>query len=440
MLMNDSKTEPIRRYGIAVLSVALATLAGLLLEPELQRHLPFVWFFGALTFTAWYAGFRPAIAATVLSGALAAYLFLPPDYSLKVDELVDQLALIVFLAIGMAIALYSRRVAFLREIVRERLHDGRIARQIQQGLLPKEMPAVAGFRIAGRSLPARDVGGDCFDFLPLTSKWEDCLGIVVADASGHGMGSALVIAEARAYLRALTLTCADVGRILTLTNRRLAEELPSDCFVTLFLARLDPRAHAMVYANAGHCPGYVLQADGSIKTVLHSSALPLGIDRTCEYPTSPPVTLCSGDLILLFTDGLVEACSPRGQPFGSKRLLDFVRTHRQKSPDAILTSLLQAVSSFTQKATQLDDVTAVVIRSVLEDEHQVRKEQQQMYGSQKDVRPRAGECQDAHRQRQHQQDHIDSVQTENDSLTHYEPNGQRCGNGQADTREDRTEQ
>ena len=101
-----------------VLSVALATLAGLLLEPELQRHLPFVWFFGALTFTAWYAGFRPAILATILSGVLAAYLFLPPDDSLKVDELVDQLALIVFLAIGMAIALYSRRVAFLREIVR----------------------------------------------------------------------------------------------------------------------------------------------------------------------------------------------------------------------------------------------------------------------------------------------------------------------------------
>jgi sigma-B regulation protein RsbU (phosphoserine phosphatase) len=360
--MNDLNAEPIRQYGIAVLSVALATLAGLHLEPELQRHLPFVWFFAALTFTAWYVGFRPALVATALSGVLAALLFLPPDNSLRVDELVDQLALIVFLAIGMAIALYSRRVASLRAIVRERLHDGRIARQIQQGLLPREVPVLAGFRIAGRSLPARDVGGDCFDFLPLAGRWENGLGIVVADASGHGMASALVIAETRAYLRALTWTCTDLGDFLTLTNRRLAEELPSDFFVTALLVRLDPDTRSLVYASAGHCPGYVLDGRGRVRKILDSSAMPLGIDRGCEYPTSGPVSLCPGELIVLFSDGLVEAAAPGGKPFGTERVINVVRAYMHEPPDTILTALLQAVNGFSQPSAQVDDMTAVVIK------------------------------------------------------------------------------
>ncbi len=359
--MNNSNLHPIVGYGIAVFSVSLATLAGLLLEPELQRHLPFVWFFGALTFTAWYAGFRPAIVATVLSGVLAAQFFLPPDNSLHVEELVDQLALLAFLLIGMTIALYSRRVAALREIVREQLHECRIARQIQQGVLPRKVPVVAGFRIAGRSLPARAVGGDCFDFLPLAGKWENSLGIAVADASGHGMASALVVAETRAYLRALALTSADPGTVLTLTNRRLAEELPTDFFVTLFLARLDPVEHTLVYANAGHCPGYVLDRQGRIRTVLDSCGMPLGIDETGVYPTSAPVSVCPGDVVLLFSDGLVEATSPAGRQFGAARVIDVVRAHLRESPDAILTALLQAVSRYSQKAAQLDDMTAVVI-------------------------------------------------------------------------------
>jgi serine phosphatase RsbU (regulator of sigma subunit) len=436
--MNDNNTDALRRYGTAMLSVGLAALAGLLLDPVLQRHLPFVWFFGALVFTAWYAGFRPAVLATGLSGVLAAFLFLPPIYSLKIDERVDHLALIVFFAVGVAIALYSRRIALLREIVREQLQDRRIAREIQQGLLPKQMPVVAGFSIAGRSLPARDVGGDCFDFLTLSGKWEDCLGIVVADASGHGMGAALLVSETRAYLRALIPTCTDVGHVLTLTNRRLAEEIPSDFFVTLFLARLDPRMRTLVYANAGHCPGYVLDYKGRIKTVLDSSAMPLGIDKTCEIPTSAPVSLRPGELILLFSDGLVEAASPEGRSFGVQRMLDVVRILRRESPEAILTALLQAVSSFSQQPAQVDDMTAVVIkvesRSLLEDQHEIRKEQQQMHGPQQDIRSRACERQCAHPQRQHQEDYVHRVETENNSLPHHEPDGQRCGNRQANAR------
>jgi serine phosphatase RsbU (regulator of sigma subunit) len=360
--MNDSNLAETRRYSIAVVSVGLATLAGLLLDPVLQRHLPFVWFFAALMFTAWYAGFGPATLAILLSVALAAFFFLPPTWSLKIDEVVDHVALMVFFSVGLAIALYSRRVAQLRQIVREQLHDRRIAREIQRGLLPKGMPVIAGFRIAARSLPSQDVSGDCFDFLTLLGKSGDDLGIVVADASGHGMGAALLVAETRAYLRALALTCADVGQIVTLTNRRLADEIPSDCFVTLILARLDRCTGTLVWANAGHCPGYVLEADGRIRTVLESADLPLGIDRTCEYPTSRPVSLRPGELLLLFTDGLVEAPSPAGQPFGTARLLDVVRAHARETPEAIVTAIMQSVSNYSGRSSPMDDRTAVVIK------------------------------------------------------------------------------
>jgi serine phosphatase RsbU (regulator of sigma subunit) len=362
--VNGNNLDLVQRYSIAVLSVSVATLAGLLLEPELQRHLPFVWFFGALTFTAWYAGFRPAVMATVLSGALAAYIFLPPDRSLEVEELVDQLALCIFLMIGMAIALYSRRVAMLRTAVRAQRQEWRIARQIQQGLLPREIPIVTGFRIAGRSLPAHDVGGDCFDFIPLGGKREYGVALAIADASGHGIGSALVIAETRAYFRALAATCADVGRILTLTNRRLAEELPSDFFVTAFLAALDTSTRSLVFANAGHCPGYVLDRGGRIEAVLESSGMPLGIDIGSEYLTSPPITLSRGDIVVAFSDGLVEAPSPGGRQFGTRRVIDVVRAHTMECPNAILSALLETVSRFSRSSFQLDDMTAVVVKVV----------------------------------------------------------------------------
>jgi sigma-B regulation protein RsbU (phosphoserine phosphatase) len=360
--MNDSKHVKVWRYVGGVLSVGLATAAGLLLDPVLQRHLPFVWFFAALVFTAWHGGFRPAVVATFLSVALAAFFFLPPVYSLEVEETEDGLALLVFFMAGVAIALYSRRLARLHEVVRQQVLERRIARDIQRGLLPEDALALAGFSMAGRSLPARDIGGDYFDFVPMPGEGETSLGIVIGDASGHGIGSALLMSETRAYLRAFALTCADVGQLLSLTNRRLADEIPSDCFVTLFLAQLEPRTNTLVWASAGHYPGYVIGPDGRVKTVLNSSGLPLGIDRTCEYPTSPRVSLSGGDLVLLFSDGLVEACSPGGLQFGVQRLLDVIRLRLHEPPAAIVDSVLHAVSVFSRPSAQLDDMTAVVLK------------------------------------------------------------------------------
>jgi len=243
--------------------------------------------------------------------------------------------------------------------LRQQEHERRTAHAIQQGLLPKQMPSLAGFHISGKSLPAQDVGGDCFDFISLAG---DSLAIVLADASGHGIGPALIVAETRAYLHALTTVCADVGQILTLTNQRLVSEVLDDHFVTLFLGRFEPASKSLIYSSAGHCPGYLLDGRGEIKTVLASRGLPLGVDRAKTYTASAPVALQPADLLLLYSDGILDARSPAGVPFGAERMLDLVRVHRRDSPENILDALFQSISAFCGDNHRQDDMTAVLLQ------------------------------------------------------------------------------
>jgi sigma-B regulation protein RsbU (phosphoserine phosphatase) len=170
------------------------------------------------------------------------------------------------------------------------------------------------------------------------------------------------MAETRAYLRAFALTCADVGTLLTRSNQRLAGDLVGDHFVTLFLLRLDPGTRSLLYASAGHCPGYVLDRRGRTKAVLASTGCPLGIDLANEFPAGAPTTLEPGDLVLLFTDGIVEAMPPDGKQFGVERTLDIVRAHQQEAPEAILDALFLAVGDFSGHQLH-DDITAVILKA-----------------------------------------------------------------------------
>jgi PAS domain S-box-containing protein len=304
------------------------------------------------------AGLHGAVGFPVRSGVefLGVLEFCSREIRQPDDELIQMMA-----SIGSHISQFMERRQAEGELRRQE-QDRRIARRIQEGLLPKAVPTFAGFQISGRSAPAQDVGGDCFDFLPLRVGGEECLGVLVADASGHGIGAALLVGQARAHLRALALACADVGTLLTLSNRRLASDLVTDHFVTLILLRLDPRTHSLLYASAGHWPGYVLDRWGRTKAVLAGTGGPLGIDPAGEFPTGPPATLEPGGLVFLFTDGIVEAASPDGQPFGLERTLGIVRAHQHETPDAILDALFDGVSHFSGHHLQ-DDITAVILKA-----------------------------------------------------------------------------
>jgi len=243
----------------------------------------------------------------------------------------------------------------------------RLAWKIQQKLFPVAVPDVAGFEdggagrrfdIAGASYPAEATGGDYFDYIPLP---DGSLAIAVGDVSGHGFSSALLMAETRAYLRALARTHADVSEILTLANQVLSEDI-EDAFITLLLVRLDPCGRSFVYASAGHLTGYVLDASGAVKRTLASTGMPLGIDPGREFPSSGLVALEAGDLILLFTDGAVEARAPDDSEFGVQRVLDIVRVYRRDPARYILHNLYHAVRAFSQETPQRDDITAVVVK------------------------------------------------------------------------------
>jgi sigma-B regulation protein RsbU (phosphoserine phosphatase) len=202
------------------------------------------------------------------------------------------------------------------------------------------------------------VGGDYFDFLTMGVER---LGIAIGDASGHGIAAALLMAETCAYIRALALTHTDVDRILTLANHRLIEDIAENHFVTLLLAQLDPRMRCLVYSSAGHCPGYVLDSEGKVKTILSSTGMPLGVEPASVYPNSPPIALEPGDLVFFFTDGVIDTFSADDIQFSVQRALETVGAHRQAAPRQIVEALFRTISDFSRNR-QLDDMTAVIIK------------------------------------------------------------------------------
>jgi PAS domain S-box-containing protein len=244
------------------------------------------------------------------------------------------------------------------QALHERQREFAIARDIQQGLLPRCAPVLPGLAVAGLSLPAQETGGDYFDYFTLP---DGTLGVAIGDASGHGIGAALLMAETRACLRILAQTHADLGQVLALANARLSEDVAEDHFVTLLVARLDPVAYTLTYSNAGHWPGYVLDFRGQIKAVLESTGVVLGFAQAGAFPTGPEVSLAAGDTVLLCTDGLAEAFSKDGAAFGKARILDLVRGHRHEAATDIVATLCHEVLEFAGEQ-QLDDMTAVVVK------------------------------------------------------------------------------
>ncbi|MEY2407855.1 MAG: phosphoserine phosphatase RsbU/P [Verrucomicrobiota bacterium] len=263
-----------------------------------------------------------------------------------------------------------RFVGFIRDItarkraereLRDNQEQFAVAREIQQRLFPKAAPACPGFDVAGASFPAEATGGDYFDFLPML---HDRVGLVVSDVAGHGVGPALLMAETRAYLRVLAGRREDVGEILTRANSILAEDMGGERYITLFLGRLDSSSRELVYASAGHPPGFVLSADGSVRTELRRTGIPLGMRASTNYSPAEPVILASGELLVLLTDGIEEASSPSGDLFGTERALDVVRIHREKPARAIVEALYNATREFAKGAAQLDDITAIVVKTL----------------------------------------------------------------------------
>jgi len=234
-----------------------------------------------------------------------------------------------------------------------------LARAVQQQFYSMPPPRADGFEFAGAAFPADATGGDYFDFVPLPG---DCIGILIGDVSGHGIGSALLMVELRAYLRAFSQKSSDPGEILSLTNKALVLDLEPGRYATLIFCRLDPRTRTLIYSSAGHTPGFILDGRGKTARTLDSTDIPLGFLPEHSFGCSSPIHLSEGDTLALLTDGITDAERPDQDAFGLERAVDFIRSHRHEGAKTIVNGLYQAVRSFSNGLAQVDDITAVICK------------------------------------------------------------------------------
>lgn len=231
-----------------------------------------------------------------------------------------------------------------------------IARDIQFDLLPSGAPETPGFDLAGRSYPAEAVGGDYFDFIPMS---DGCLGLVTADVSGHDIGASIFMTQTRAYLRALARTQADPAQIIQLLNRFLIEDGKDRRFVALFFAKLNPATRRLSYCPVGYM-SYLI-GKSNVWQKLENGSLPLGILEGEAVP-AVEIPLEPEDLFLSFTDGVVEALSPDGTRFGLDRTLGTIVAHRDLPADQIVDALYRAIQNFCRDAPPSDDITLMVLK------------------------------------------------------------------------------
>jgi steroid delta-isomerase-like uncharacterized protein len=253
-------------------------------------------------------------------------------------------------------ALRGERVEQER-IERERVEQElKVARTIQRASLPKEVPTLEGWEITPYYQPAREVGGDFYDFYELD---DGRLGIVVGDATGKGVPAALVENASCAYLGGVaTASGSSPGEVLARVNETLVARIPPNMFVTCFYCILEPESGSLTYANAGHDLPYLWQ--GGYAEELRARGMPLGLMPGMSYEEGE-ISLREGESVLFYSDGLVEAHDPQGEMFGFPRLRELVAEHGEKR--SLGEILLEELYSFVGEGwEQEDDITLLTLR------------------------------------------------------------------------------
>lgn len=235
-----------------------------------------------------------------------------------------------------------------------------IAQGIQQSFLPDSAPEIAGIELVAKNVPALEVGGDFYDFIPVaTGQW----GLVIADVSGKGVPAALFMALSRTLIRASTLVNADPALSIAHANRMIYEDAKSNMFVTLFYAVLDSRTMTLDYVNAGHNPPLLLQGESSTVRLLKAKGIALGVIDEVDLQ-SVRVDLKPGDVLVLYTDGVTEAINAAEEEFGEERLFAIITQNRNRPAQEIMDEILAGITAYAGDTPQYDDITLMILRAV----------------------------------------------------------------------------
>lgn len=231
------------------------------------------------------------------------------------------------------------------------------AAEIQRRLLPSRAPELVGFDLAGYNVPCLAVGGDYYDFLPYP---DGRLAILIGDVSGKGLGAALLMSHVQAGVHVLFEEPGQLDAQICRLNRSTAANCPGNCFVTFFAAVLDVMTGEVVYCNAGHNPPLLLRGDNKVEQ-LGATGFPLGISPDALYELRR-CRLEPGDVLVLFSDGVTEACSPGDEEFSEQRLATALRQNRNLSATSLIEAITTELDTYTAAAPAADDITLVVVR------------------------------------------------------------------------------
>ena len=237
--------------------------------------------------------------------------------------------------------------------------EARTAREIQMNFLPESNPVIPGYAIAGKSIPAANVGGDYYDFIRLD---DHRIAIGLGDVSGHGLPSALVMANLQATIRSQAAFDADPARCLERANKLLFHSTDTHTFVSLFYGVLDTKKHSITYANAGQNWPVIFSATEK-PHMLFSHGLVLGVREDSTYEKEE-IGINAGDFILIYSDGVTEAMNEHREQFGDERLTEVVRHITCLSPQSAIDEITCAVNAHAGKASQADDMTVVVVERI----------------------------------------------------------------------------
>jgi serine phosphatase RsbU (regulator of sigma subunit) len=334
----------------------LASASGVVEIDKLDLHSP--------ALHAMKASQIKVVVPLVSQGELIGLLNLGPrlsqqEYSADDRKLLNDLATQTAPAVQVAqLVRQQQRQAQERERIEQEL---RVARLIQQTLLPKEVPDLEGYKLAAYYQPAREVGGDFYDFLKLD---DEHLGLVVGDVTDKGVPAAIVMATTRTMLRASAQRLDSPGEVLKRVNDVIVRDIPPNMFITCLYAILNLKSGLLRYANAGHDLPYRRRRRRSSEAggaeELRATGMPLGLLPGMSYEEKE-IVLDRGDSVLFYSDGLVEAHDPERKMFGFPRLQGLVGAHRSDGP-AMVNFLLSELARFTgEEWEQEDDITLVTL-------------------------------------------------------------------------------
>jgi sigma-B regulation protein RsbU (phosphoserine phosphatase) len=258
-------------------------------------------------------------------------------------------------------ALAIRQAALHKEAIEKKKleHEIVLARNIQQRLLPKNLPQIASYDFAGINLPSEMIGGDYYDFISLE---DGRLCFVIGDVAGKGIPAAYLMATLRTALHAHSpgSDSASLVRMMSKINRLIHSSSPPNMFATLFYGILEPELGRVFFVNAGHNPPMFLKDDGRIQA-LTTKGITLGLKREAQYELSE-IQVNNGDVILLYTDGVTEAMDEQYREYGEDRLSQLLQKNRGLTANEILTRIVEDVQLYRGQAPQNDDITLAVIK------------------------------------------------------------------------------